>query len=118
MLSGSNQYSVSDKVICGGVKIQKRDIETGKAKPQGSGTLEGAVFTITTLNDNPVLVDGKSYTKDQVVLTLTTDKSGIAATASATANINESIRLTFLIKHKTKTMADIIIIPIASLPLN
>ena len=76
--------TVEESVIRGGVKIQKRDIETGEAKPQGSGTLEGAVFTITTLNDNPVLVDGKSYTKDQVVLTLTTDKSGIAATANDT----------------------------------
>ena len=28
VLSGSNQYSVSDKVIRGGVKIQKRDLET------------------------------------------------------------------------------------------
>ena len=29
VLSGSNQFSVSDKVIRGGVKIQKRDLETG-----------------------------------------------------------------------------------------
>ena len=27
VLSGSNQYTVSDKVIRGGVKIQKRDLE-------------------------------------------------------------------------------------------
>ena len=27
VLSGSNQYSVSDKVIRGGVKIQKRDLD-------------------------------------------------------------------------------------------
>ena len=52
------------------------------------------------------------------IVTIEPNASGIAATASATANINESIRLTFLIKHKTKTTADIIIIPIASLPLN
>ncbi len=31
-LSGSNQYSVSDKVIRGGVKIQKRDLETKTRK--------------------------------------------------------------------------------------
>ena len=43
--------------------------------------MEGTVFAITTLNENPVLVDGTSYTKDQVVLTLTADKSGSAATA-------------------------------------
>ena len=34
VLSGSNQFSVSDKVIRGGVKIQKRDLETGDTKPQ------------------------------------------------------------------------------------
>ena len=35
ILSGSNQYSVSDKVIRGGVKIQKRDLETKDTKAQG-----------------------------------------------------------------------------------
>ncbi len=34
-LSGSNQYSVSDKVIRGGVKIQMRYLETKDTKPQG-----------------------------------------------------------------------------------
>ena len=29
VLTGSNQFSVSDKVIRGGVEIQKRDLETG-----------------------------------------------------------------------------------------
>ena len=63
-LSGGNQYSVSDKVIRGGVKIQKRDLETKDTKPQGGATLKDTEFTITTLNDNPVLVDGKSYNKN------------------------------------------------------
>lgn len=51
-LSGGNQYSVSDKVIRGGVKIQKRDLETKDSKPQGGATLKDTEFTITTLNDN------------------------------------------------------------------
>ena len=38
VLSGSNQFSVSDKVIRGGVKIPERDLETGDTKPQGSAT--------------------------------------------------------------------------------
>ena len=46
VLSGSNQFSVSDKVIRGGVKIQKRDLETGDTKPQGSATLKDTVFDI------------------------------------------------------------------------
>ena len=37
-LSGSNQYSVSDKIIRGGVRIQKRDLETKDTKPQGGAT--------------------------------------------------------------------------------
>ena len=39
-LSGSNQYSVSDKIIRGGVRIQKRDLETKDTKPQGGATLK------------------------------------------------------------------------------
>ena len=38
VLSGSNQYSVSDQVIRGGVKIQKRDLETKDTKAQGSAS--------------------------------------------------------------------------------
>ena len=81
MVSVYQSSTIEESVIRGGVKIQKRDSETGEAKPQGSATLECTVFAITTLNENPVLVDGTSYTKDQVVLTLTADKSGSAATA-------------------------------------
>ena len=46
VLSGSNQYSVSDKVIRGGVKIQKRDLETKDTKAQGSATLQYTEFNI------------------------------------------------------------------------
>ncbi|MBU9878369.1 prealbumin-like fold domain-containing protein, partial [Erysipelatoclostridium ramosum] len=49
VLSGSNQFSVSDKVIRGGVKIQKRDLETGDTKPQGSATLKDTAFDIISL---------------------------------------------------------------------
>ena len=51
VLTGSNQFSVSDKVIRGGVKIQKRDLETGDTKPQGSATLKDTAFDIISLND-------------------------------------------------------------------
>lgn len=73
--------SIYDPVIRGGVKIQKRDMETREAKAQGGATLEGAEFTITTLCKNPVLVDGKAYENGQVVATLKTDASGAAVTA-------------------------------------
>ncbi len=82
ILSRSNQFSVSDKVIRGGVKIQKRDLETGDTKPQGSATLKDAAFDIISLNDNKVLVEGKLYEKNEVVKTIHTDIEGIATTSN------------------------------------
>ena len=82
VLSGSNQHSVSDKVIRGGVKVQKRDLETKDTKPQGNATLENTEFTITSLNESPVLVEGSFYKKNDVVKTIRTGADGIASTAS------------------------------------
>jgi len=84
VLTGSNQYSVSDKVIRGGVKIQKRDLETKDTKPQGGATLKDTEFTITSLNENAVLVDGKLYNKGEIVKTILTGIDGIASTAADT----------------------------------
>ena len=44
MVSVYQSSTIEESVIRGGVKIQKRDSETGEAKPQGSATLEGTVF--------------------------------------------------------------------------
>ena len=82
VLSGSNQYHVSDKVIRGGVKIQKRDLETSDTKGQGSATLKDAEFEIISLNDNAVLVEGKLYSKNEVVKTILTDIEGVASTSA------------------------------------
>ena len=79
-LSGSNQYSVSDKVIRGGVKIQKRDLETKDTKAQGGATLKDTAFEIVSLNDKAVLVGGKLYSKNEVVKTIHTGIDGIATT--------------------------------------
>ncbi len=75
-----NASSVEEQIYRGGVKLQKRDFETKKAEPQGDATLEGAAFTITSLNENPVMVDGKTYTKNQVVMSLVTDNKGTVST--------------------------------------
>ena len=83
-LSGYNQYSVSDKVIRGGVKIQKRDLETKETKSQGGAALKDTAFEITSLNDKAVLVDGKLYNKNEVVKTIHTGVDGIATTAADT----------------------------------
>ena len=82
VLSGSNQYHVSDKVIRGGVKIQKRDLETGDTKAQGGANLKDTTFEIISLNDNSVLVEGKLYKKNEVVKTIYTDIEGIASTSA------------------------------------
>ena len=82
VLSGSNQYSVSDQVIRGGVKIQKRDLETKDTKAQGSATLKDAAFAIISLNENPVLVEGKLYKKNETVKTIQTGIDGIATTSA------------------------------------
>lgn len=81
VLTGSNKFSVSDKVIRGGIKIQKRDLETQDTKPQGSATLKDTAFEITSLNENAVLVEGKLYKKDEVVKTIHTNIEGIASTS-------------------------------------
>ncbi|GFI51396.1 hypothetical protein IMSAGC020_02608 [Lachnospiraceae bacterium] len=75
-----NASSVEEQIYRGGVKVQKRDLETKKAEPQGSASLENAAFTITSLNDHPVIVEGKTYTKNQVVMSLSTDSKGTAST--------------------------------------
>ena len=82
VLSGSNQYSVSDQVIRGGVKIQKRDLETKDTKAQGSATLKDTAFVIISLNENPVLVEGKLYKKNETVKTIQTGIDGVATTSS------------------------------------
>lgn len=82
VLSRSNQYSVSDQVIRGGVKIQKRDLETKETKAQGSATLKDTAFAIISLNENPVLVEGKLYKKNETVKTIQTGIDGIATTSA------------------------------------
>ncbi|MCM0740029.1 SrtB-anchored collagen-binding adhesin [Clostridioides difficile] len=82
VLSGSNQYHVSDKVIRGGVKIQKRDLETKDTKAQGGATLKDTAFEIISLNENAVLVEGKLYKKNEVLKTIHTDIEGTASTSA------------------------------------
>ena len=75
---------VPEQISRGGVQIQKRDLETGEAAAQGNATLEGAEFTIITLNENPVIVNGETYENGEAVLTLTTDEDGLASTGADT----------------------------------
>ena len=49
-----NASNVEEQVYRGGVKVQKRDLETQDTVSQGNATLAGATFSITTLNEQPV----------------------------------------------------------------
>lgn len=75
---------VPEQIYRGGVQIQKRDLENGEAAAQGNATLEGAEFTIITVNENPVIVNGETYENGEAVLTLTTDEDGLASTGADT----------------------------------
>ena len=71
---------VADEVERGSLSIQKTDVETGAAAPQGSASMAGAEFAVTSLNDGPVVVDGTTYGRGDRVATLVTDEDGYAAT--------------------------------------
>ena len=76
-------YSVTakDDIVRGGVKITKHDIETGTGDPLGGASLDGTQFEIKSLNDKPVIVSGVTYTKGQVVHTLTIKDSEASTSA-------------------------------------
>ncbi len=83
-LTGSENAILND-VIRGGVKISKRDYESKETVPLGGASLGNAEFSIITLNENTVLVDGKEYSYGQVVKKIVTDdETKIASTAADT----------------------------------
>ena len=74
-------FTASDDVIRGGIEFDKRDAESGLDAPLGDAApFDGTEFEITTLNDNPVIVDGVTYSKGDVVKTLVV-KDGHASTS-------------------------------------
>ena len=80
-LNYGNVYTKTDKVIRGGIEVQKHDRETNGTTPLGGGSFAGITFTIVNNNDYSVEVDGQSRAKGEVVATLTTNANGYAATA-------------------------------------
>ena len=72
----------TDNPIFGGVKIKKRDLETGKDKPLGGATLEGAVFTIYNKSNYAVYANGKKIPAGEAAMTITTDQAGLAQTGN------------------------------------
>lgn len=77
-------HAIRNEVIRGGVKVAKRDNETGKLEPQGDATLEGAVFAIYNRSQHSVLVNDRLYDNGEIVYTL---KTGADYTASTSADL-------------------------------
>ena len=76
-----NAPKFPETVKRGGVKVSKRDIESGLATPLGGASLDGTQFEIRNKSARAVLVDGVSYANGEVVKTLTI-KNGEASTAA------------------------------------
>ena len=79
-----NGHSVSvtavNDVERGGLAVEKQDSITGST-PQGDADFSGITFEVINNSRNPVMVEGQKYQPGEVVVTLTTDESGRAATA-------------------------------------
>lgn len=77
----TSDTAIKDNIARGGVQVQKWDNETNQHQAQGGASLQGAKFQISSLNDKPIVVNNKTYSKNDVVTTITTDENGVAKTA-------------------------------------
>ena len=75
------EYEAENEVVRGGIDISKEDSEMG-ATPQGNSSFAGISFEVVNRSTNPVVVDGQTYAVGEVVMTVTTNESGIASTGS------------------------------------
>lgn len=82
LLNGGNAYTKEDNLISGGVKIYKRDAETGANTPQGDATLANAQFQIINRTGRTISVNGGSYANGSVVYTGGTDATGLFQTSA------------------------------------
>lgn len=81
LASTSFSHTFTNDRVQASIAIEKVDAETGKAVPQGDGSLEGAVYGLYAREDI-VHPDGKKgvlYKKDTLVKKLTTDANGKAS---------------------------------------
>ena len=75
------EYEAENEVVRGGIDISKEDSEMGTT-PQGNSSFAGISFEVVNRSANPVVVNGTTYAVGEVVMTLTTDESGRAATSN------------------------------------
>ena len=57
----ASDTAIKNNVICGGVSVEKWDMELDRNDPQGDATLSGAVLEIYNRSANSVVVGGKEY---------------------------------------------------------
>ena len=88
-LTETIQVHSTDNPIFGGVKIKKRDLETGKDRSLGGATLEGAVFTIYNKSTYAVYADRKKILAGEAAMTITTDQTGLAQTGNRTLSYGD-----------------------------
>ena len=88
-LTETIQVHSTDNPIFGGVKIKKRDLETGKDRFLGGATLEGAVFTIYNKSTYAVYADRKKIPAGEAAMTITTDQTGLAQTGNRTLSYGD-----------------------------
>ena len=77
-LQGGNDYTISEIPKKGGFYTSKIDAETGKAEPQGNGSLDGASYEIINDNDYQVgTAQVASAAKGERVWSFTTSNGGV-----------------------------------------
>lgn len=77
-LDGGNDYTISEIPKKGGFYTSKIDAETGKAEPQGNGSLDGASYEVINDNDYQVgTAQVASAAKGERVWSFTTSNGGV-----------------------------------------
>ena len=77
-LDGGNDYTISEIPKKGGFYTSKIDAETGKAEPQGNGSLDGASYEIINDNDYQVgTAQVASAAKGERIWSFTTSNGGV-----------------------------------------
>ena len=77
-LDGGNDYTISEIPKKGGFYTSKIDAETGKAEPQGNGSLDGASYEVINDNDYQVgTAQVASAAKGEKVWSFTTSNGGV-----------------------------------------
>ena len=74
-------FTAKDEIVRGGVKVSKRDLESGLPTSLGAANLDGTRFEVKSLNENPVICGGVTFQKGEVITELTI-KNGEASTAA------------------------------------